>query len=236
MTQIFQLSGFPEPFLSAQKRTWRRWSKIYSHQLIGEDIRNFTQIKAIADLENLYLLIPDKIGSPLSTTSLSRDLKVSYNSVNQWIGLFERFYILFTIRPWTQKISRAIHKERKMYIWDVPRIKDPGARFENMVAIELYRAISCWNDMGYGFFSLHYIKNKEQQEVDFLIANDNDPILLIETKLSDDKPSKTLIKFQKQLNIPAVQLIQSGETYQLISNDQLPILISPASLYFACMP
>ena len=118
----------------------------------------------------------------------------------------------------------------------MPRIKNPGARFENMVAIELYRAISCWNDMGYCFFSLHYIKNKEQQEVDFLIANDNEPILLIETKLTDSKPSKSLIKFQKQLNIPAVQLIQSGKTFQLISNNQLPILISPASLYFANMP
>ena len=234
--QISQLSGFPEPFLSSQKAAWRRWSRIYSQQLIGEDIRNFTQIKSITDLENLYLLLPDKVGSALSITSLSQDLQVSYNSVNQWISLFERFYILFTIRPWTKKVSRAIHKERKIYILDVPRIKNPGARFENMAAIELYRAITCWNDMGYGFFSLHYIKNKEKQEVDFLIANDNEPILLIETKLSDTKPSRSLINFQNQLNIPAVQLIQSGKSFQVLSNNNLPILVSPASLFFAGMP
>ena len=51
---------------------------------------------------------------------------------------------------------------------DAPRIKDASARFENMIAAELYRAVTLWNDMGYGDFSLHFVKNKEKQEVDFL--------------------------------------------------------------------
>jgi hypothetical protein len=38
-------------------------------------------------------------------------------------------------RPWTRKISRAIQEERKIYLWDIPRIKDPAARFENMTKI-----------------------------------------------------------------------------------------------------
>jgi len=234
--QISEQSGFPEPFLSSQKTTYRRWSRIYSQQLIHEDIRNLTQIKAIADLENLYLLIPDRVSSPLSVPSLSQDLHVTYNSINQWLELFERFFISFTIRPWSKNISRAVHKERKLYIWDVPRIKNPGLKFENMVAIELYRAVTSWNDIGYGNFALHYIKNKEKQEVDFLIANDNEPVLLIETKLSDTKPSTALIKFQNQLNIPAVQLISSGNSFKLFSNNQLSILVAPACLFFPNLP
>jgi predicted AAA+ superfamily ATPase len=51
-----------------------------------------------------------------------------------------------------------------------------------MVAIELYRAVNGWNDMGYGDFALHFIKNKEQQEVDFVIVNAGDPVVLIEVK------------------------------------------------------
>jgi len=105
-----------------------------------------------------------------------------------------------------------------------------------MVAIELYQAITCWNNIGYGYFSLHYIKNKEKQEVDFLIANNNEPVLLIETKLSDLKPSKALIKFQNQLNIPAVQLISSGKFFQQFSNNHQSILVLPASLFFANLP
>ncbi len=65
-----------------------------------------------------------------------------------WLEVFERFFLVFSIPTWTDKISRAIQKERKVYLWDAPRIKDPSARFENMVALELYRAVTLRNDIG----------------------------------------------------------------------------------------
>jgi hypothetical protein len=43
-------------------------------------------------------------------------------------------------------------------------------RFENIVALELWRAVSCWNALGKGDFSLHFVRNKEKQEADFLVA------------------------------------------------------------------
>ncbi len=234
--QLFALSGFPEPFLSGRMATYRRWSNTYSRQLIREDIRDLTGVKSIGYLETLYLLLPSKVGSPISVSSLAGDLHVSYNSVRNWLTVFERFFLIFGISPWTRKISRAIQKEQKVYIMDTPLIKDAAARFENMVALELWRAISAWNDMGYGRFSLHFIKNKEKQEVDFLIANEGDPILLIEAKLTDTQPSTALKKFQLALGIPAVQLNNEGEGYRVVSNGNYSILVAPAYQWLSLLP
>ena len=234
--QLSTLSGFPEPFLSGRMATYRRWSNIYSHQLIREDIRDLTGVKSVGDLETLYLLLPSKVGSPLSIPSLARDLRVSYNSVRSWLSIFERFFLLFSISPWTRKISRAIQKEQKVYLMDVPLIKDPAARFENMVALELWRAITSWNDMGHGRFSLHFIKNKERQEVDFLIADEGKPILLIEAKLADTQPSVALKKFQNALGIPAVQLTNEGNGYRMLSNVDHSILVAPAYQWLSHLP
>ena len=142
----------------------------------------------------------------------------------------------FSLKPWTGRISKAIQKEQKIYLWDVPRIKDAAARFENMVALELFRAVTLWTDMGIGRFSLHFIKNKEQQEVDFLIADDHEPVLLIEAKVSDTRPSAALLKFQDVLGIPAVQLINQQGGYWQISNGQYRILITPAWQWLALLP
>ena len=230
------LSGFPEPYLSGKALTYRRWSNTYSHQLIREDIRDIVDIKSVADVETLYLLLPSKTGSPLSVQSLANDLKVSYNTVRNWLEVFERFFLVFSIPTWTEKMARAIQKEKKVYLWDTPRIKDPSARFENMVALELYRAVTLWNDMGYGDFSLHFVKNKEKQEVDFLLANNREPVLLIEAKMSDEQPSKSLKIFQRVLNIPAVQLVNGGDSYRLVSNDKNKILIAPAYQWLSQLP
>jgi uncharacterized protein len=234
--RLSELSGFPEPYLADKKTNYRRWSTTYSRQLIREDIRDLTDIKSIQDLESLYALLPSRVGSPLSIPSLAADLKVSYNSVQSWLAVFELFFLTFTIGPWTRKIARAIQKERKTYLWDVPRIKDPGARFENMAAIELHRAVTSWNDMGYGTFTLHFIKNKEQQEVDFLIANDGKPVILVEAKHKDAEPSKALRKFQDFLNIPAVQLVENVEGYRLIPNGDQSVLVAPAAVWLSMLP
>ena len=235
-SRLSTLSGFPEPYLANRMATYRRWSSSYSAQLIREDIRDLTGIKSVADMETLYLLLPSKVGSPLSIPSLATDLKVSYNSVRGWLSVFERFFLIFSIAPWTERIARAIQKERKIYLWDAPRIEEPAARFENMIAMELWRAVTNWNDLGYGQFSLHFIKNKEQQEVDFLIANGRKPIVLIEAKTSEVQPSSALRKFQNALSIPAVQLIAEDEGYQILSNNNQSILIAPAYAWLSQLP
>lgn len=234
--RLSMLSGFPEPYLANRMTTYRRWSNTYSQQLIREDIRDLTGVKSVGDMETLYLLLPSRVGSPFSVSSFARDLRVSYNSVRSWVSVFERFFMVFSVPPWTTRIARAIQKERKIYLWDAPRIEEAAARFENMVALELWRAVTAWNDRGYGLFSLHFIKNKEQQEVDFLIANGHKPVVLIEAKLSDTQPSPALKKFQTALKIPAVQVTNEGDSYRMLSNEDQSILVAPAHQWLSQLP
>ena len=234
--RLSTLSGFPEPYLSGRSTTYRRWTNSYSQQLIREDVRDLTGIKSIGDMELLYMLLPSKVGSPISVPSLAGDLRVSYNSVRSWLSVFERFFLIFSIGPWTHKIARAIQKERKIYLFDSPKIEEPSARFENIVALELWRAVTSWNDMGYGLFSLHFIKNKEQQEVDFLIAKERKPFLLVEAKLADTEASSALKKFQRALNIPAVQLVEESDGYRFFSNEGQSILVAPAYQWLSQLP
>jgi predicted AAA+ superfamily ATPase len=230
------LSGFPEPFLRGKVASYRRWSSAYGQRLIREDIRELTDVRAVTDIETLYHLLPSRVGSPLSIPSLAGDLKVSYNTVQSWLAIFERFYLTFSLPTWTDRISRAIQKERKVYILDAPRIKDPAARFENLVALELWRAVNSWNAVGAGDFSLHFIKNKEQQEVDFLIADGREPFLLVECKLGDEQPAKALLAAQRALRVPAVQLIRSAPGYRTFTNDGLPVIVAPACQWCAGLP
>jgi predicted AAA+ superfamily ATPase len=234
--RLAELSGFPEPFTKNKKTFWVKWSKNYSHQLIHEDIRDLSNIKNINDVGLLFSLLPSKIGSPISLNSLAGDLQVSFDTVKSWMNLFDLAYLTFRISPWTKKIVRAISKEKKLYLFNYPLISDDGAKFENMVAVELYRTIYYWNEQGWGNFNLHYIKNKEQEEVDFLISNNNTPILLIETKNSDTQISKSLISFQNNLDVPAVQLVNKENIYQLQSNGKNKILVATASDWLASLP
>jgi uncharacterized protein len=234
--RLLTVSGFPEPYLAGKPTTWRRWSDTYGRQLIREDIRDLVALNNVQGLETLFALLPARVGSPLSLNGLAEDLKVAFNTVKSWMEALDRFFLSFRIAPWTASIARAIQKEKKAYLFNLPLIQDGGARFENAVAVELFRAVSNWNDAGHGPFALHYVRNKEKQEVDFLLTRHNKPMLLVESKAADTQPSPALRKFQAALNVPAVQLVNNGDSFKRFTRDSHPLLVAPAWLWLALLP
>jgi predicted AAA+ superfamily ATPase len=236
--RLKKFSGFPEPYLKAKNDFYKLWSNTYIKQLIREDVRNASQIKNIDNTEILYSILPEKIGSPLSLNNLAQNLHVSFDSIKSWLSLFERFFLIFKVSPWKKRISRAIVKEQKIYLFNYPIIEDASFRFENMVALELYRAISNWNNLGLGDFSLHFIRNKEKEEVDFLLVNNRKPFLLIECKFTDTNISKNLVKFQNILKIPAIQLVDKEGICKKIKNTDSAqyVLIVSACDWLARLP
>jgi len=234
--RLAAFSGFPDPYLAADENYHRIWANNYRKQLLREDLRDLTSLRNIDNVEILFSLVPSRVGSPVSMASLARDIQVSFDSIKKWLLLFERFFLAFSISPWTRKLSRAISKERKIYLYDYAVIDEPAARFENMVALELWRAVTNWNDLGLGDFSLHFIRNREKEEVDFLIADKKSPVLIIEAKLMDDAPAKPLKKFQKVLNIPAVQLVNKAGISKIVSNGENKILVISAPQWLSLLP
>jgi hypothetical protein len=233
---LYEQSGFPEPYLSGRKTSYRRWSSAYAEQLIREDIRDMTGIKAIAELETLYQLLPAQVGQLLSVPALAQGLQVAYNTIRSWLLTLQRFFMILSLTPWSRGLPRAIREGQKIYLWDVPRVLDPHARFENMVALELGRAVSTWNEMGYGRFSLHFLRTKDQQEIDFLVVDDGRPVLMVDAKADDPQPSPALFKFQNALRVPAMLLVKDAEGYRRFTNDDQTVVVAPACQYLTGLP
>jgi len=201
-----------------------------------EDIRDLADLKKTDTVELLFSLLPSRVASPVSVNNLAADLHSNFDSVDRWLSLFDSFFLTFRISPWSAKISRSILKEKKTYLYDYPEIPDPAARLENLIAVELKRAVTTWTELGYGRFSLHYLRNKEKEEVDFLIADGNTPFLIAEVKLSDDSVSPNLAKFQNILGVPAVQLVGKKGIFKYKENGKNRILVVSAHNWLSSLP
>lgn len=206
--QLKRRGGFPEPFLKDDDSQHRRWFTQRRQLLIEEEIRSLTDIRNLSLVEHLAILLPERAGSVLSVNSLREELQVAHDTVTSWLGALERIYYCFLLAPYTRKISRSLKKERKLYLWDWSQLENPGARFENMVASHLLKAVHAWTDFGYGSFELWYWRDKEKREVDFVITQNGKPAVLIECRLSDGTLSSHLRHLGHQLGeIPQIQLL-----------------------------
>ena len=224
-----QVSGFPEPFLKGTKLKYRRWTQSYHSQVIRDDIRDEFAVKQIDAMEALYVLIGGCVGSPFSASNHARTLTISHKTVSSWITVFERFFLVFKLRPYSKRISRSLVKEPKVYFYDYCRVQDEALRYENMVAVELKRAATLWSDFGFGEYELWYLRNKEKEEIDFLITENGNPIFMVEAKFSGPTISPNLIKFQNALQIPAIQLVNQTNVARKIKNGANFILVASAA-------
>ncbi|MBI5883377.1 MAG: ATP-binding protein [Elusimicrobia bacterium] len=199
LQRLERLTGFPEPLFSGSELRLRRWRAVRKHLVLREDLRDLTRIRDVGLLEALVELLPERVGSPLSLNGLSEDLGVAFGTVRCWMETLARLYYVFELRPYAGRLARALRREGKTYLFDFSEIAAPGARFENVVALHLRKLCDAWNDWGHGDFRLHYVRDKEKREVDFLIVSSGKPHALIETKLSGEEVSPSLRYFQERL-------------------------------------
>jgi hypothetical protein len=96
--------------------------------------------------------------------------------------------------------------------------------------------VTAWNDLGEGPFGLHFVRNKEKQEVDFLITEKRRPRLLVEAKATETGIDAGFRKIQHQLGVPAVQLVDAGTTFRKVSNGDQTVLVAPAPLWLPRLP
>lgn len=235
--RLFRMSGFPEPFVRGTSRFYNIWFQERKSLLIREDIRNAAAIREISLLETLSHVIPGRVGSPLSLNSLREDVGVAFETVRDWVRLLSDFYYLFAVTPYTGNIARSLRKEAKVYLYDWVELSDPAVRFENMVALHLWKAVRTWSALGEGRFDLHYWRDKEKREVDFVILENGRPMCLIECKSADKTPAPTLTRLMDILKVPfAFQLVHTPGVSIRLKRPSGPLWIVSADRLLARLP
>ncbi|MBF0276033.1 MAG: ATP-binding protein [Nitrospinae bacterium] len=230
MLHLLEFSGFPDPFLSGKRIFHKKWKNDYIDKVIHEDIREIAQVREIENISRLMLLLPVKVGSPLSVNSLMEDMLCSYNALRNYLYLMELSYVTFFVPPYSHGVSRAIKKDKKLYFYDWTRVQDEHMRFENYVAMELKILADIQNDLG-ETFSLQYVRKRDGKESDFLLVKDNSPWLLIEVKTSRQKIASHHYTNAKALgDIPILQIVRENVIAENCGNNSWQV---SASRFFA---
>ncbi|MBN1664543.1 MAG: ATP-binding protein [Deltaproteobacteria bacterium] len=220
---LLSLSGFPEPFLKNSTRFYNRWNREYQSLLSKEDIRDLSRISDIKGIEQLLELLPSKVGSLLSINSIAEDIGYHHATITRWLDVLQAIYLVFTLRPWHRNVIRSIKKENKLYFFDWSNVPDAGCRFENLLAVSLIKMAARLTEIGQGTFEIMHIRNKEKQEMDFVLVKNNKPVALFEAKKSDCDISKGGIYFSRQLSLPYYQIVHNCQKVEIFPGNRAVI-------------
>ena len=198
--RLMTVGGFPEPFLDGDERMARRWRRERFGRVLREDVRDLESIRNIQLLWLFLDMLRQRVGSLITISNLATDLQISPKTAKSWLEVSERMYLVFSVRPYTKSLPRAVLKPPKVYFFDNGDIiGDEGARFENLVATSLLKRLHFLEDRDGYRYELRYIRDKEGREVDFAIIKEGRLEELVEAKYSDENISKPLLYYAERL-------------------------------------
>jgi predicted AAA+ superfamily ATPase len=218
-SDLLNLGGFPEPLLAGSQRKADRWSRLRLDRLAFEDTRDIKVLSDLNAFRTLLDLIPNTVGSLFSFNSFREDVGVAYATVRDWVLLSESLYYGFFIKPYSKNIKRGLRAEPKFYLFDILQIPDSEKpkRIENLTALHLLKACHYWTDAAFGLFELHFVRDKEKREVDFLICRNKKPWMLVECKSGNKTISKNLVYFSEILKTPHNFQLCTDEDYDRLT-------------------
>lgn len=163
-----------------------------------KDILELERVKGAKVLLDLLRLIAFQVGSPVSLTELSRESGLDIKTVARYIDLFEKTFILYSLRGYSRNLRSEINRKAKYYFWDngirnavisqFQRLdirNDVGALWENFLVserlkLEQYLPI---------YASNYFWRTWEGKEVDWIEERDGG-LFVWEFKWSPEKKSK----------------------------------------------
>ena len=177
--QLQQFTGF-YPRIYDRGIPPREFYRNYVNTYLQRDVQGLIRNENMESFNRFIALVSGRAGQVLNYQSLANDTGLSVPSIQTWIRILERSYIIFLLSPYYKNFRKRIVKSPKLFFFDTGllcyllNIEKPeqlathyakGAVFENYVISELFK-----QRVHKGLTpNLFYWKDSNNKEVDCLL-------------------------------------------------------------------
>lgn len=116
----FMIYGmYPEILNQDSFKKKEKYLRELTTSYLFKDVFDLSTIRNTAKARDLLRLLAFQIGSEVSLNELATNLGLSQETVNSYIDLFEKNFILFRLKGFSRNLRKEISKRDKIYFWDV---------------------------------------------------------------------------------------------------------------------
>ena len=208
--------------------------KVYLDELIRsyllKDILEFDLVKNSDKLLQLLRLIAYQIGSEVSQNELGRQLGMSKNTVDRYLDLLSKVFILHSVGAWSRNLRKEIVRGKRWYFYDngirnalignlapLENRNDVGALWENYIISERIKFQHYSNMLVYNYFWRTY----DQQEIDW-VEDRGGRLHAYEFKWNPKRRAKFPVAFREAYPEAGFEVIHGENYYEWVTTPPPP--------------
>jgi len=152
LDQTLRFGAYPEVFQYPTEEEKIHYLQTLTDDYLYKDILEFERVKQSKKLRDLLVALSLQLGSEVSYNELATTLSIDRKTVEYFIDLLEKTYVLFRLYPFSRNLRSEINKKVKIYFYDngvrnalinnfnpLHIRSDPGALFENYFISEMVK-------------------------------------------------------------------------------------------------
>ncbi len=195
-----------------------------SNSCLFKDIFNFQDLRRPELLEKILEALAHQIGSEVSFNKLAQLTGTDSHTVQRYIGLLEKAFIIFRLRSFSRNLRNELKKSRKIYFYDngirnailgnyspMASRSDAGALWENFFVAERTK----YNHYKMNFARQYFWRTQQQQEIDYL-EELNSQITAFEMKWKAHKRAKIPLTFQRAYPQANTHIVHPGNFWDFL--------------------
>ncbi|MCK4554726.1 ATP-binding protein [Candidatus Parcubacteria bacterium] len=168
---------YPDIFSHNSYKKKEKYLRELSGSYLYKDILDISQIRNTSKIKDLLRLLAFQIASEVSLNELGSSLGLSLETVNAYINLLEKSFIVFRLGGFSRNLRKEISKRDKIYFWDLgirntlinnfsafEMRNDVGAMWENFIISERIKYLS-YNEI---FASSYFWRTYTGAELDYV--------------------------------------------------------------------
>ncbi|MBM3284137.1 ATP-binding protein [Candidatus Gottesmanbacteria bacterium] len=205
--QVLRFGAYPEVFQYPTDEEKIHYLQILTDDYLYKDILEFERVKQSRKLRDLLIVLSLQLGSEVSYSELATTLSVDRKTVEYFIDLLEKTFVLFRLYPFSRNLRSEINRKVKIYFYDngirnalinnYNRLNiraDSGGLFENYFISEMMKQ----NINRLYKSNFYFWRTYTQKEID-LIEEKKGKLFGYECKYSDKRGilKSTLAEFQE---------------------------------------
>lgn len=167
-------------------------------------------------------------GKIINYAKIARDVGVEDKTVREYYSILEDTLIGFSLNAFQHSFRKLLSTKPKFYFFDTGVVRalnrmlniplqegtfEYGNIFEHFIIVEIYKLVSYFHDD----YCLHYLRTKNDVEVDLVLERPGQPLLFIEIKSSKQVRAEDLssfIKITKEFGAAVEAICLSRDTYK----------------------
>ncbi len=176
LNNFLKFGSYPELIVNSFENAKETCNAI-AQKYLYKDILKFENLKSPELLEKILQALALQLGNEVSYTELADLLAVNKITIEKYINLLEKSFVIFKLKPFSRNLRKELNKMRKIYFYDLgirnsliqnfnePELRtDVGALFENFCIIERMKK----NTYSQRFLNQYFWRTYDQKEIDFL--------------------------------------------------------------------